>query len=178
MGEAGAGRLFVALNFNARVLGGLAALREGLRAAAVRGRFTPDANLHLTLAFLGECSHAQASAAKGAMDALTFAPFDVTVTRVGFFSRGGGQIWWAGLEETEALMGLQRRLVGLLAKAGLPLEARRYTPHITLAREASIALPPGACAPFGQTVTCAELMRSERAGGRLVYTSIHKREAI
>ena len=56
----------------------------------VRGNYTPEENMHLTLAFIGDYPEPQA-----VMDALSgveFAPFDLALDGIGSF----GDLWWAG----------------------------------------------------------------------------------
>ena len=103
-------RLFIALNFTDETHARLLALRDDLRSKSAHGNFSLPENLHLTLAFLGECDARQITAVKKAMSAVEFAPLEITINRVGRFRRDGGDIWWAGLRETPALMTLQRDL--------------------------------------------------------------------
>jgi len=170
-------RLFIALNFTAETKSRLLALRDDLRTQSQRGNFSQPENLHLTLAFLGECDARQTAAAKQAMAAVNFAPPEIIIDRVGRFRRDGGDIWWAGVKETPALMALQRDLTERLRAAGFALEQRKYSPHITLGREILTDAAPWAIEPFGETVPRVELMKSERVQGKLTYTTIFAREA-
>ena len=70
-------RLFIAKNFNNDTCARLLALRDELLGKSESGRFSLPENLHLTLAFLGECDGKQTSAAKSALDAISFEPFDI-----------------------------------------------------------------------------------------------------
>jgi 2'-5' RNA ligase len=126
--------------------------------------------------FLGECDGAQAAAAKAAIEAADFAPFPVSIERVGRFKRGGGDTWWAGLRESKPLSDLQRRLTDSLIAAGFALDKRKYSPHITLGREVLTDAAPRRITPFGETVGGIDLMKSERVGGKLTYTAIYTRE--
>jgi 2'-5' RNA ligase len=168
-------RLFIAVNFNSDTCSRLIALRDELRAKSERGNFSAPENLHLTLAFLGECGGRQADAAKSALSAVIFEPFDIAVERVGRFKRDGGDIWWAGLREDKRLLALQRDLTDKLTTAGFTLERRKFSPHITLGREVVTAATPWMIEPFGETVSAVELMKSERLNGKLTYTSIFRR---
>jgi 2'-5' RNA ligase len=170
-------RLFVAINFGGDTRGALLALRDALRDSAKSGRFSLPENLHLTLAFLGACDARQTAAARAAMDTLHFAPLSVRVERVGRFRREGGDTWWAGVHESKPLLDLQRALADALTAAGFRLEARRYSPHITLGREVVTDAVAPRIEPFGETVAQIDLMKSERIGGRLVYTAIHTKPA-
>jgi 2'-5' RNA ligase len=170
-------RLFIAINFCAEVKQGLIALQQSQLVSARRANLSTRANLHLTLAFLGECDARQTAAAREVLRAMQFAPFDVTIDCVGRFRREGGDIWWAGVSKTPALLGLQSELAQGLRQAGFALENRRFSPHVTLAREVITEAVPGKITPFGQTVRCVALMKSERIAGRLVYTPIFAKEA-
>jgi 2'-5' RNA ligase len=173
-------RLFVALNFNDDTRAGLAALVCDLGSRCGGGSFVPPDNLHLTLAFLGECGAAQASAAKAALDAVEFGPIDIRFGTLGRFRREGGDIWWLGVDECAPLMDLQRNLADALAANGFAPEARRFRPHVTLARRAPVGLGQWSVepfGPFGETVRRMELMESKHVEGRLTYTAIHGRDA-
>lgn len=167
-------RLFIAINFSPEMRGHLLSLQSELRRHAVRGRFTPPENLHLTLAFLGECSEKEAQTAAGVMDGLAFGSFPVSVGRVGRFRRDKGDLWWAGLDESRALLHLQEELSLKLKNAGFTLEDRKFKPHITLARDVVTDGPPWTLQPFEEDVCAIDLMRSEQIAGRLTYTSIHQ----
>lgn len=170
-------RLFVAVNFGPDTRARLLALQEELRQRAEGGRFPPEENLHLTLAFLGECDETREAAAKSALDRLRFAPLKLSVDRVGRFARPGGEIWWAGLAPSPPLQTLQGSLVRLLGQEGFSLEPRPFSPHITLGREVRTQTLPWRTEAFGEMADAVWLMRSERLGGRMVYTPAHRRGA-
>jgi len=167
-------RLFIAINFNSDTRTQLLAMRDDLRSRSERGNFSLPENLHLTLAFLGECTAKQVSDAKAVMDLVSFDPFDIHIERVGQFKRNTGDIWWAGVRGNRSLLNLQRGLTSKLIAAGFTLDRREYNPHITLGREIVTDAIPWQIEPFGETVTAIELMKSERIAGKLTYKSIHK----
>jgi 2'-5' RNA ligase len=163
-------RLFIAINFNTDTRKRIIALREELRGKSVRGNFSRDENLHLTLVFIGEVSPSSLDEIKAVMDTVTFAPFEAVVDRIGTFSRG--TLWWAGLREDKPLMRLQREIEHKLALCGFKMDGRDYHPHITLGREVVTDIKPWKIETFGETVSGFELMQSERIGGKLTYTAI------
>jgi len=165
-------RLFVSINFGTPTRDVLIALQDELRQSSMRGRFTAPENLHLTLAFLGECDQAQMEAAKRAVLDTNAAPFPLEIHRLGRFPRPDGDIWWAGVGESEPLIALQRDLTDRLIATGFVLERRKYTPHITLGRQVITTTQEKTIPPFGEIVSCIHLMQSKRIAGRLVYTSI------
>ncbi|MCL2434377.1 MAG: RNA 2',3'-cyclic phosphodiesterase [Clostridia bacterium] len=165
-------RLFVAINFEERTVNRLLALRNILRMKSASGRFSEPQNLHLTLAFLGECSEKQAAAAQDIVSACNFEPFDIVVEKMRVFQREGGGIWWAGVRPDKPLLALQKQLTQLLKDNGFVLENRRYQPHITLGREVVTEVEPWHFAAFGESVCGIDLMKSERVKGKLIYTKI------
>jgi len=167
-------RLFIAVNFSDETKLKLTALRDELRSKSVRGNFSSAENLHLTLTFLGECDAKQLAAAKAVLDSLTVEAMDVRIDQIGCFRRDGGDVWWAGLAENRILLTLQKDLTEKLMSTGFCLENRRYSPHITLAREVISETRPQRIEPFGETIRSVELMKSERVQGKLTYTAIHR----
>ena len=168
-------RLFIAVNFSPGTLAALARARDGLRRlAGGRGSFPPDANLHLTLAFLGEVPPARAEDAAAAMRAAAGAPFELVFDRAGRFRRDEGDIWWAGGPDNPALSALQRRLTRELASRGFELERRRFAPHVTLARRVKSLdeRPELFPEPVRESVTAISLMRSELGGGAPRYAEL------
>ena len=115
-------RLFIAINFSIDVISRLIALREELRSNSQSGNFSRDENLHLTLAFIGEVSPRKVDKIKAIMDTVIYDPFDVTIDRLGTFSRG--TLWWAGLREDKPLMDLQREVEHKLALCGFEMDGR------------------------------------------------------
>lgn len=168
-------RLFISINFTADTRSRLLSLRDELRSRSKQGNFSLPENLHLTLVFLGECSAKQTAAAKAAMNAVKFDPFEITIDRIGRFKRDGGDIWWAGIHGNKQLLNLQCELADKLICEGFPLEKREYKPHVTLGREVMTDMAPWQIEPFGETVHKIDLMKSERVGGKLTYTSIYRR---
>lgn len=165
-------RLFISINLNNETKNGLASLRDEIRLNSSGGSFSAAENFHLTLAFLGECNEKQASAAKNAMSETGFAQFDLIIDKTGRFRRERGDIWWAGIRETGALTAFQKNLTERLVAAGFELDRRKYSPHITLGREVITDVLPKKIQPFGETVSSAGLMKSERINGKLTYTAI------
>lgn len=172
-------RLFLAVNFDNAAKHRILAVQQRLREAA-QGSFSRPENLHLTLAFLGEVPAQRAAAARRAMEQTGAVPLHLTFDRIGFFRRDGGDIWWIGLAENPALLRLRQELCGNLIKEGFRLEERRFSPHITLARQVRLCDKADQSAilgaQFDTDVATISLMRSERLNGVLTYTeqySVH-----
>ena len=195
-------RLFVAICLSDEIKDSLCDTIEELRSVARRGRFTYRENLHLTMVFIGETSRVddildvmEDVAAEFFTEAIP-----LTLTSPGVFRGRSGDLHWVGVENTPELKRLAKALAAGLAAEGFPIEKRRFTPHITIAREVVIVPPtipevkgiypvnekaPGAAAgqasntpadirvyPASMLADHISLMRSERINGRLVYTEI------
>jgi len=165
-------RLFVAINPPRPTVDGLVAVQDDLRARVTRGSFSLPDNLHMTLAFLGECDGARASAVLAAIKSAEFDRFTMVVDRVGCDRHHGRELWWAGVADCRELMQLQRNLAGELLARDCDFDRKQFRPHITLAREVETTALPWVVDEFSWPVTRVDLMKSERLGGRLTYTPI------
>lgn len=164
-------RLFIAILFTPEIIAELAGAADMLRRLSVSGDFTRPENLHLTLAFLGETSRIEAAARVMAETAP--APFSLALSGCGRFGRAGGDIIWAGLAENCALSNCAARLAAGLRREGFSLEEREFSPHITLGRRVMTREPSDVpIKPLSMNCRKLSLMKSERIGGRLVYTEI------
>ena len=108
-------RLFVALDLPW-------ALRDRLSALAGAGipgaRWVPPENYHLTLRFIGETPGHRAEDIDIALASLRGRGFELTLSGLGTFAKGGrSTALWVGVE-----------------RCGLEPERRRFQPHVTLAR--------------------------------------------
>lgn len=111
-----------------------------LKAAApeAQASWSREANLHLTLKFLGEIKETSveklSDAASRAVAGLS--PFSIRLEDTGVFpNHGAPRVLWIGIKDLSGeLAELQARLEDQTALAGFPKEARRFQPHLTLAR--------------------------------------------
>ena len=172
-------RLFIAINFPDEIKTTVAEIRNNMKETALRGNFSFDENLHLTLVFLGECDFQQMKTVKTVMGDTLFPKFTLMLDKVGHFKRDGGHTWWIGLKESKPLSDLQANLSERLRQKGFMLENRSFTPHITIGRE--VKMQPGTVQSemqqVGFNVTSIELMKSERINGKLTYTPVYSKNA-
>jgi RNA 2',3'-cyclic 3'-phosphodiesterase len=146
------------------------AARALARAAAdlaprIGGRAVPMANIHLTLAFLGDVDPARIDAARAAGDETRGAAFDLTLERLGVFRKAG--VAWAGSSTVDpALAALQASLAASLQGRGFVLEERPFNPHVTLVRKARQPLPQDRFEAVAWRVAQFALLRSELGAGR------------
>lgn len=139
-------RLFVALRPPPAVRDRLRATMAGVQHA----RWQSDLQLHLTLAFIGEVDRHQGADIVSAL-ALVDAPvFEARLSGFGSFTGAPGHVGalWIGVEASPALVALQQSVTRALTQAGAAVEARRFVPHITLARFSGPGVRPAALQRF------------------------------
>ncbi len=164
-------RLFLAIRLSEPMRRALLSAQRAMVAGGVRGHLTPEENLHLTLAFIGEVP--DPGPVLDALSELAFSPFSLTLEGLGCF----GDLWWAGLKDSAELEALARRLRRALAERDIPFDRKRFSPHITLIRRASGKLPGVSVRPASMTVKTVSLMRSDRGKNGMIYTEIGAVEA-
>lgn len=98
-------------------------------------RWTPPEQLHLTLRFIGEVDGQLFRAIIDALETIRFVGFPLQSAGLGCFPpRRRPNILWVGVNPSDALLQLQRRLETSLVKLGLEPEHRKFHPHFTIAR--------------------------------------------
>lgn len=131
-------RLFIALDPPEQIREELSLLCHGLPDV----RWTVAAQLHLTLCFIGESDGNAFLDIREALEGITAPAFKLQVQGLGLFPpRRAPRVLWAGIAPNPALMALQRKVSTCLHQAGIELEKRKFTPHITLARLQDGAMP-------------------------------------
>jgi 2'-5' RNA ligase len=105
-------------------------------------KWTPPAQIHFTVKFIGDVADEQRPVIETALDqaAHRVAPFSITVGGLGHFpTRGMARILWLGVRSGgENFQNLARSLQTFMDPLGYPAEDRPYIPHATLARLRSI----------------------------------------
>ena len=134
-------RMFYAIRLAEPVNRYLAEIISELRSHGASVSWTPEANLHITLRFLGDITASQREEARrlpGTEE--SHAGFDLRAEGLGAFPLlRAPRIFWAGVAgpaqaDIDRLLHLQARTEQWARKIGLPAENRRYAPHITLGR--------------------------------------------
>ena len=130
-------RLFVAIRPPLEIRSRLLSLMGGVAGA----RWQSDAQLHITLRFVGEVDGRRAEDLLDALRTVHFEPFAIELNGLGTFERKGrSQTLWAGLQPRDGLLRLHQKVDRVCVMAGLPPAERSYLPHITLARLKSSAV--------------------------------------
>lgn len=131
-------RLFVALALPPPLRHQLASLAAGIPKA----RWTPEANLHVTLRFIGGVDEVEAAAIDQALAQLQAPAFELVVKGCGTYEAGRrGFTLWVGIERAPLLVHLRDKIESALVRTGLEPEGRRFQPHVTLARLKDPPLP-------------------------------------
>ena len=158
-------RLFIAINLNDEMKEALMDIQDTMRTYGVRGRETPEENMHLTLAFIGD--YDDPDYVKSVVDSIEIRPFDITLKGIGAF----GDLWWAGIEESAPLQSVARRLRRALSEADIPFDRKKFSPHITLIRRAENGFPVE-IKPVSMTADHISIMRSDRGKHGMIYTEV------
>ena len=164
-------RLFIAIRLSDAMKGSLIHTQNALYDRGVRGNYTSEENLHLTLAFIGE--YPDFEPVLDALSAVSFRPFELRLEGMGRF----GDLWWAGMSDSAPLTAVVRRVRRALAENNIPFDKKRFTPHITLIRKAAGEMPGLAPGPVAMTVDTISLMRSDRGRNGMIYTELGTLEA-
>jgi 2'-5' RNA ligase len=132
-------RTFIAVHLDRSVRDRTVALLQELRLCAEEVKWVEEANLHITLLFLGEVDERELHNVCRAVNeaAAEHAPFVMSVETVGAFPnlRRPRTLWVGVGEGTEELSALHEALEPpLLALGCYRREDRTYTPHLTLGR--------------------------------------------
>jgi 2'-5' RNA ligase len=134
-------RVFLAIEPDTAALARLGHLADGVRVAlgdaASALRWTPAANLHITLHFLGDLDPARLALMRDVIgDRLPGPPFEAATADLGTFpDRGPLRTLWVSIGAgREGVVAVHRELRERLLRAGTEVEERAFTPHLTLAR--------------------------------------------
>jgi len=138
-----------------------------------KGRQVADYNLHMTLHFIGnttidnmQCLDAQASR-------VASPAFNLVIDKVGYFQKPG--IIWLGCNFIPAQLGLLHSNLGSqLSSCEYEPEKRKYRPHISLFRKASLIGKPLIEKPFSWQPEGFSLIESTPERNGVKYTEIRK----
>lgn len=164
-------RLFIAIPFSEEFIGELIRVQNEMRSNGVRGNFSRSENLHLTVAFLGEVE--DPAPAMNALSSVPVPELRLTSGALGNF----GELLWMGLRKNPALEQYVADVRHALDVARVPYDRKKFKPHVTLVRRADwpyqVLVEELAEAPrVRMTVERVCLMKSERIGGKLVYSVV------
>ena len=135
-------RLFTGLEVPARVAGDLASLQGGLPGA----RWVDPGDFHVTLSFLGDVDRHVAGEVDEMLARLDRPAMTLRIVGLDLFGPKKPTSIFARVAADKRLSELQAAHDGVLRRLGVPVQKRRFTPHVTIARTAKCE--PKAIAKF------------------------------
>ena len=148
-------------------------------------KWVEPANIHLTLAFLGNMDDSQVESVTGIMQKVVsrHEPFLLEISGVGTFGRRGDtRVIWIGTGQHPELISLQADMASALSAAGLFDDSGKFSPHITIGRprrsargrEAELSAELRGRRSDSVEVKDIVLFESDLTGRTPVYTVIHR----
>lgn len=124
-------RLFVGIALPGEVRQQLAALCAGVPNA----KWVAPDGMHVSLRFIGEIDEGAAEDVHDRLAEIQAPAFELGLTGVGAFgTQRHPHALWVGVERAAELVHLRDKVESAVVRAGLPPEARKFSPHLTLAR--------------------------------------------
>ena len=163
-------RLFIAIQLNQKMKQLVSDVQDTFRWQQVKGNYTPEENLHITLAFIGE--YGDPDEILELMQKVSFKSFSITMDKVGCFD----ELWWTGLEESNELETLVKSIRHVLADAGIPYDKKKFKARVTFLRKPVYAngrrIAHMSIEPASMQVSRISLMRSTRGKNGMIYTEL------
>ena len=161
-------RLFIAINFENSIVNSLKQLQSSLKKCGLKGRYSSEENLHLTLAFIGE--YDDPDKVLDVMEEVEFEEFSIEISGIGNF----GTLYWTGVEDNPYLMDYAKRLRRNLADNRIPFDKKKYRPHVTLIRRGEFVNGrvrlPEEIPEMKMVVRSVSLVKSELTNNGSIYT--------
>ena len=140
-------------------------------------------NIHITVRFLGNISPGMVNKIYGAMENVSFKPFQVEIKGLGAFPNlRFPRVVWAGIRKgAEELRNIFEQLEPQLRKLGFQPDPKGFSPHITIARvktgrnkaELARTLKELAEKEFGVMIAkCLRLKKSTLTPRGPIYTTL------
>jgi 2'-5' RNA ligase len=137
-------RLFIALDIDEAIRERIVRFMDGVREFAPDARWVRPESLHVTLKFIGEKPADKVADIKQTLDAIKFAPFDLTFHGFGFFpTPKAARVFWIGIQSGPPLTALAKSIDEATSAIGIPKEDHPFSPHLTLARGGGHSGAPG-----------------------------------
>jgi 2'-5' RNA ligase len=129
-------RLFIAITLPELFLNAIEAICRGLPGV----RWVKRDLIHLTLNFIGEVERERFLDLRDSLNEIAASSFELRIRGVGqFMRRDRSGVIWVGVESSEELIELQKKITNLLKLHHIKVEKRDFEPHITIARVKSVS---------------------------------------
>ena len=161
-------RLFVAVLPDNGIKDEIYMIQKRLQLQGVEADFVTRENLHLTLAFIGE--YKDPGYVSDVLGDVYLEPARIAIDGFGITD----DRYWAGIRENQELADNVKRIRKALADNGIPFDRRKFSPHITVARNIVYdkGIPTDAPFPAAMDVNSICLMRSDRGKNGMIYSVI------
>lgn len=166
-------RVFFAIKPDDAALKQLAHLTKQLKSTC-NGKYIKEANIHLTLVFLGEIAIDQLKLIRSAMNSITAQAFNFSIDKIGYWKQN--KIIFARPNKcVPELLALVNNIQSTLSAIGLAYDSRTYKPHITLVRKAKpIQVIPALAPTISWRVTEWFLIQSKQTDLGINYISLDR----
>ena len=148
-----------------------------LRGVAGDVAWVAEANLHVTLKFLGQIDDARVEPIAEAIRAVAARtpPFDLEVRGLGAFpTPGRPRVVWVGLEPAAPLAALAAEVDRMLGALGVARETRPFAAHVTLGRVRENRRNPALAGALARSADCGRLPVARLS---LMRSQLHPRGA-
>ena len=160
-------RIFIAIPFSNETKTKIAVLQKTIR----HGYLTAYDNLHLTVAFIGECDYIGIEILKEIVNKVETEAFTLEFDHLDSFK---SSVLFLGSVENEKLKTLHKKLTSLLEKENFPIDKREFKGHVTLARKAKTEKTILEKSIITK-VDRLEIMESRRVHDKLTYIPLYTR---
>jgi|GEM_PF-1663619 len=126
-------RLFLSLELSSETVRKIKKWRKPLEEKYPALSWTSEAQLHITLRFLGNRTPEQVKEEMNSLQLPGFLPVEYALNRTGKFGEPPSVLWLSG-EFSPQVFSLARSLGSIPDERGETSQAEHFTPHITLAR--------------------------------------------
>lgn len=131
-------RAFISVNLSDSLYPGIERLQQELTPANRGIRWTPPANCHFTLKFLGEVPPATVPIIDRALQPISqeFGPFTLEFCGLGQFPpKGPASVVWIGASKGAAILSALEEQIRLsLKEANVSFDHQKFVPHLTIGR--------------------------------------------
>ncbi len=159
-------RLFVAIQLSEDLKKSILGTMHEMKKQEVRGNYVPAANLHLTLAFIGETD--DPSGVKAALQSVSYKPFRLSLSEMGTF----GDLLWVGMKGNQGLNGAVKAVRDALDGAGIAYDKKKFVPHITIIRKMNGGWKKVSAPKGDMMVKKISLMKTTFKDGKPVYSEV------
>ena len=112
------------------------------------------------------------------MRKLEFSAFTFRLSKLGYFKRREGNIYWLGIEDNDTLFKINRQIHQSLLDKGFMLEDKEYKPHITIGRKVILKDSfntkdlDDIVKKIEIDINNVDLMKSEFVNGKLIHSVV------